>query len=188
MGGAIALTLAAENREDVVAVSTDCSFASLKDVVGVRINRKFPFLKSFGSDSIMPLYSLFLESICLMNKAWFGYDLDAVGPKKVLNEIKVPLLIMHSELDDIVPLDQALQIYQGVSSKVKKLFVAKQAEHIGSYYLNQKEYLSRQVEFLNQCFTECNQEDNKSIFMPDYEVIPTLLDNKIALDPEKTNS
>ena len=33
MGGAVALMLAAQGKEDVIACCTDCAFASLKDVL-----------------------------------------------------------------------------------------------------------------------------------------------------------
>lgn len=183
MGGAVALTIAAENPPEVVAVSTDCAFTCLKDVIGQKLDRMFPFLKFFDPGSQISLRALFLESICLVNRLWYGYDIAAVGPGKMLENIQVPLMVVHSEKDSTVPLQHGIQIYNGVSSQKKRLLVVKNAEHIGSYYMNQKEYISRQVDFLNQCFVECVEDEN-SIYIPDHQILSQLKEKTTKAAPK----
>mmetsp|Transcript_10992 Transcript_10992/g.34994 ORF Transcript_10992/g.34994 Transcript_10992/m.34994 type:complete len:370 (+) Transcript_10992:93-1202(+) len=155
MGGAVALMLASENHPDVIACATDCAFSSLKDVVGVRLDKMFPTTRLFGLDSFLPLHLAFVESICLVTKFWYGYDPARVGPREHLSDIKIPLLVVHSELDSVVPVAHGAQIFTGSGTPLgnKEFFVAKDTEHIGSYFKDEKEYSRRIVRFFEQVFT-----------------------------------
>jgi len=152
MGGAVALMLASENRPDVFACATDCAFASLKDVVGVRLDSLFPTTALFGLDSVVPLHRLFLESVCLVNKLWYGYDPAKVGPKTCLEDIQIPLLVVHSENDSVVPVQHGFEIFAGAATPTenKEFFVVKGTEHIGSYFADEQEYTRRILRFLDK--------------------------------------
>mmetsp|Transcript_7234 Transcript_7234/g.12967 ORF Transcript_7234/g.12967 Transcript_7234/m.12967 type:complete len:349 (-) Transcript_7234:1645-2691(-) len=154
MGGAVALMLAAENRKDVIACATDCAFSSLKEVINVRLDKMFPTTRLFGMGSIVPLHNLFVESICLFTKMRYGYDPEMVGPKHQLKNIKIPLLVVHSEDDSVVPLTHGYEIYSksGTLPEEKSFVVVKDTEHIGSYFLDEKEYSRRIVGFFDKCF------------------------------------
>jgi fermentation-respiration switch protein FrsA (DUF1100 family) len=162
----MALTLAAENRPEVIAAATDCAFNCLKDIIGVRLDSMFPTTRLFGLDSFVPLHRLFLESTCLLNQLRFGYDPAKIGPKRLLDCIEIPLLICHSENDTIVPLEQGQQIVQGAKSKDKQFFIIKGTEHIGGYFCDEKEYVNRQVTFFNRCFERVERKQNEFVEQP----------------------
>lgn len=153
MGGAVALTLAADRRPEVIACATDCAFSSLKEVVGVRLDRMFPTTRLFGMDSFVPLHMLFLESICLATKIFYGYDPKFVGPRFKLKDIEIPLLIVHSEKDSVVPLSHGFEIHSLSGSTEKQFFVVKNAEHIESFFLDEKEYTRRISGFFDKVFS-----------------------------------
>ncbi|GBG31020.1 Protein ABHD13 [Hondaea fermentalgiana] len=152
MGGAVALMLAAERRPEVIACATDCAFSCLKDVIGTRLDRMFPTTRLFGMDSILPLHVLFLESICFMTRIIYGYDPAMVGPRHELGNIDIPLLIVHSEKDSVVPLSHGFEVHSLSGSSEKEFFVVKNAEHIESFFLDEKEYTRRIVGFFDDVF------------------------------------
>jgi len=154
MGGAVSLMLAAEKREDVIACATDCAFASLKDVIGVSLDQRFVTSRFFGTTSWIPIHRLLLESICYANRIWYGYDPADVGPRHHLKDIEIPLLIVHSELDSVVPLSHGYEVFDKSSTPaaMKSFFVVKGLEHIGSFFEDQKEYTRRIVKFFDKYF------------------------------------
>lgn len=62
------------------------------------------------------------------------------------------MLIVHSQEDSVVPLRHAQAIHDGAPSTEKKLLMVPQCEHIGSYFQNEKRYIKRIVDFLDECF------------------------------------
>lgn len=152
MGGAVALSLVEEDDAEIVGVATDCAFANLGDVV-----------KHYVESSLSPripgrnvMSRIVVESLALCNKFIYDYDLTRVGPGARLKRLRVPLLIVHSELDSIVPLHQAEKIMDGAKTPghLKRLVVIKGCEHIGSFFQNEIQYTKRIVSFLDMCFED----------------------------------
>ena len=153
MGGAMALTLAEEADDDIVGVATDCAFCSLKDVVRhyVRLHVSHAALE--------PAADLFVETVARVNALWYGYELDAVGPEKNLHNLRVPLLVIHSANDSVVPVSQAYKIFEGAAAprEHRRLIVVPDAEHIGSFFLDEIAYSKRIVAFLDDCFDHASK-------------------------------
>jgi len=168
MGGAVALMLAAERKPHVVACATDCAFSSLKDVVAERLDKMFPTTRLFGMNSVLPLHFLFVESICFLNKIFYGYDPAEVGPRVNLSDVELPMLIVHSESDSVVPVHHAYEIYGKSATPLEKkqLFVVKNAEHIESFFLDEKEYSRRIVGF----FDSVTKNDKPPLFVSGHEI------------------
>lgn len=149
MGGAVALMLA-EEADDIVAVGTDCAFFTLKDVVGHMLMIKFPLLAYFPS-----MTTGILGTICAVNKLCYGYDLADVGPGAEdehgsrLARLHCPLLLVHSEKDSVVPVSNALAIFQGASTPndQKEMLVLPNVEHIGSYFRDEANYVKIFIRF-----------------------------------------
>lgn len=166
MGGAVALMLAAERRPGVAACATDCAFSSLKDVVGLRVDRMFPTRGLFGLDSALPLHAVFLEAICALCAFWYGYSPADVGPRKHLQDVDIPLLVVHSEHDSVVPVAHGREIYaqSATSREHKSMFVVKGAEHVEGCFMDEKQYGRRIVAFLDKYMQGDKPAD--SIFVP----------------------
>ena len=158
MGGAMSLKMA-EESEDIVACATDCAFTTLYDVVEHRITLELPFF--FRNNPRFRDFSMY--AICLMNKVFFGYDLKNVGPatiddrtgKNNLQKIRCPLLILHSEMDSVVPCHCATDIYNetiNVDDSDKELIILPDVEHIGAYFNDEVAYMKRIVNFFDKHF------------------------------------
>ena len=159
MGGAVALTLVEENDHEIVGVATDCAFACLRDVVAHYLLQMLPE-KLPGKQTIS---EVLISSLSTCNLFWYGYDLSLVGPFAQLEKLKVPMLIVHSELDSVVPLDQARKIYERASTPEvrKQLIIVPGCEHIGSFFQDEIAYSRRIVSFLDKCFEESAKDENK---------------------------
>lgn len=70
-----------------------------------------------------------------------------------------PLFIVHSELDSIVPVDHAYDIYKNAKNPTKKLWIIKDTEHVGGYFVNSNLYVNKVVSFLEQAFELLNTGD-----------------------------
>ena len=77
----------------------------------------------------------FADSTRLMAMAsMFGVDVEAdqFAPFSNLNKIKtirIPTLIIHGELDDLVPVENGKDLYSGSPSEDKKLLIIPDANH-----------------------------------------------------------
>jgi alpha/beta superfamily hydrolase len=159
MGGAVALSLACEDDTDVVGVATDCAFASLKDVITHYFELKVtPHAPAVAVNA-------FVDALCAWNKMWsvccrrrkraaagltwcargwhrYGYDPADVGPLHKLDRLRVPMLLIHSNNDSVVPLEQAHIIHERAATppELKKLYVVPNVEHIGYFFSDEIAY------------------------------------------------
>jgi pimeloyl-ACP methyl ester carboxylesterase len=150
MGGAVVLRLVEEDDTDVVGVATDCAFANLKDVVHSYVKSCAP---SRFPDSAV---GLFVDTISLFNSLMFGYTLESVGPEIHLSKLKVPLFVLHSGDDSVVPTSQAYKIINGASTppEYKKILLVHGIDHIGSFFTDEITYTRNLITFLDQCFNQ----------------------------------
>jgi len=80
---------------------------------------------------------------------WFisKSNLTKVSPIKSIEKANIPILFVHGKLDDFIPYQHTVDMYESYSGK-KMLFLAeKNAYHARSYYQNQSEYFSVLKEF-----------------------------------------
>lgn len=151
MGGAMSLCLAIENDSEIVGVATDCAFACLRDVVHNYVVQSLP--ENLPHRALVA--EVVVQSLAMFNQMLYGYDLSKVGPAGLgLDRLKVPLLIVHSERDSIVPVEQGRRIFQESSTPFsqKQFVIVKDCEHIGSFFSNEIAYTKRIVQFLDKCF------------------------------------
>lgn len=147
MGGAVALRLVEEDDTDVVGVATDCAFANLGDVVHAYVSNSAPRIPQ-------PLVTVFVDTVSMINSLVFGYRLEHVGPEMNLHKLKVPLYVLHSAQDSIVPLSQAYKIVNGAAtpSEHRRLLVVDGIDHIGSFFTDSLTYTKNLVGFLDYAF------------------------------------
>ncbi|MES1910914.1 MAG: hypothetical protein MHM6MM_003433 [Cercozoa sp. M6MM] len=141
MGGAVALTLFAENP-DLLACATDCAFADLHDVVQYRIMRSYGTPKSLAEPAV--------ELIDSFNKWHHGYSLRDVSPEKKLKGAchDRPLMLTHASSDSIVPLQHVHRLFEAADTQHKSVHID-DCEHLGSYFCDRHGYLKRLVKFFD---------------------------------------
>ena len=136
MGAAISIQHAAIDPR-IKFLIEDCSFSDLYDLLKFRIKMDF-HLPGFP----------FLPLANIMSKILTGMDFHKISPRLDISKISAPMLIIHGEKDDYIPVSMAHELYKNKISGAKKLYIPKNAEHATSFWNNQEEYSSVIHEFL----------------------------------------
>jgi len=79
-----------------------------------------------------------------------GLNLDPIEEERLamIRKIAVPALIIHGELDMLVPLQEAKDLYRYLNSSKKKLVILPNADHNTIMFADLKQYFSEIQEFV----------------------------------------
>jgi dipeptidyl aminopeptidase/acylaminoacyl peptidase len=134
MGSATCL-LEQANDDRVKFVISDAGFKDLKVLVKSQIKaKKLPPWLFYG------IVNIFVWFISRSN-------LSKVSPINAIKDSSIPILFVHGKLDDFIPYQHTVDMYDAYQGK-KMLFLAeKQSFHARSYYYNQEEYFNVLKEF-----------------------------------------
>jgi len=136
-GAATSLMGTAES-DDIDAVVADSSFADLKDMMEPEFSKRTKFPK------------FFLSPLLFMVKIMYGVDFNAVKPVESIPGIEPrPILIIHGELDETVPLEHAYRLRDASQSPESQLWVVPKAGHVRAYITRPEEYISRVTTFFD---------------------------------------
>ncbi len=136
MGAAISIQHAAIDPR-IKFVIEDCSFSDLWDQLKYRLKM----------DYHLPAFP-FLHLANIMSKVLTGMDFHKVSPKKDIQNIQTPMLIIHGNQDDFIPVSMAYELYENKVSGPRKIYIPNNAEHATSFWDNQIEYAIVVREFL----------------------------------------
>lgn len=139
MGAALAIMAAAEDR-NIRAVVADSPYSSLYELVRARLKSKH-----ISAFTVMPLVNLW-------NRLIYRYSLHEVNPMDQVKKITPrPLMIIHGEMDSIVPVSSAKNIYKN-AGEPKELWIVNGADHCGAYFADRKTYMDRVATFFTDNF------------------------------------
>ena len=127
MGGAVAL-MGATKTPEIKAVVSDSSYAELS-LLAKEPYRNFAFLK-------YPL--AFFTG--LWPKIFLGISLDEVSPVKNVKSMQIPVLLIHSSNDKVVPFSHALLLQEALKDNPRAEFWFQEGIRHGEF---QKEYETR---------------------------------------------
>jgi len=137
VGAATALTGTAES-DDIDAVVADSSFADLKEMMEPEFSKRTKFPK------------FFLGPLLFMVKIMYGVDFNAIKPVESVPRIEPrPILFIHGELDDTVPLEHAYRLRDASQNPESQLWVVPEAGHVRAYITHPEEYISRITAFFD---------------------------------------
>lgn len=112
--------------KNVKGVTADCGFTSPYEIIRKVINEKLHFNATFltyGIDFWCKLLAKFSMKDC--------------SSEEILKESKVPILFIHGEKDDFVPVEMSIKSYNACTSP-KQIVIVENAGH-GTSYLFDKE-------------------------------------------------
>ncbi|MFE7064272.1 alpha/beta hydrolase [Sutcliffiella sp. NPDC057660] len=138
MGAATLLMYAGGLEDGADFYIADCPFSDLEEQLSYRLKADFRIPKHL----VMPIANTFLR---LRDK----YSIRDVSPINVIENIDNPVLFIHSEPDDFIPIMMTQQLFEKKKDK-KKLYVAKNGSHAMSYSENREEYEKAIDEFLEE--------------------------------------
>jgi alpha-beta hydrolase superfamily lysophospholipase len=150
MGGAMAIitahTLPPALREHVCGVVSDCAFHDFDAEVRFRVTQAFPLVPRPILDAVMIVARAF-------NAAWYGWNFADVSPSRVVaaGDGNIPLLIVHSVGDHVVPVSDAQVLFEAAATTEKKLWLIPGCDHIGGYFRDSHAYNRKVVNFFETC-------------------------------------
>ena len=135
MGGATVLKVCDDCPDNVKLIISDSGYSSAEDV-------------------IVPNHKLLQKWIDIMNYFVTGYHLKDTDVRYHVSHTSLPIVFMHGEEDETVPVELAKELYEICSSPDKHLFTVYNARHVEAefvdpegYYMVLDEYLHRYLIF-----------------------------------------
>lgn len=142
MGASTVMATAGEKLPDnVKAVVADSGFDSLFEMAKTVVHRQY-HLPAF------PIVQI-ADRVAQLRT---GTRLVTQRVSHQLKQIKVPILVIHGEDDQVVPIKQARALYQAISG-VKSRYIVPNTKHIMSYAHDPKKYREVVSQFLDRYVT-----------------------------------
>ena len=139
MGGTVVCLNASENCLPNVSLAiSDCAFDNAHKIMVYSLRKRRIFFK------------LHLKNILRYSKIAKGVDFNKVDLAGKLKNAKVPILFVHGDEDDVVPLEMVYSLSNQVPEYRKTLFISSGAKHVESYDKNPKEFEKCVDKFLSK--------------------------------------
>ncbi len=140
LGGAVAI-LTASKDDRLNAIVSDSAFANI-DLM--------------AHEFYKPLFVL-KYPLTLLTKLWaqifLGINPADISPEKAAQNLKIPVLLIHSKKDQTISFENALRIQKGLKSSPKaEFFFLEEGVHGGLPANLQAEYERRVIEFFKKSF------------------------------------
>lgn len=138
MGGATTMMLSGLNHPAVIGYVEDCGYTSVWDIFKTVINR----------DYHLPAFPI--VNVCkLMSNIFLKYDYKKASSVNQLTKCNKPILFVHGEKDNFVPLWMGQKCYDAYEG-IKDLYIAKEAGHAESMDYYPEEYFDRVFKFIDE--------------------------------------
>ena len=140
MGGAtVLMTAGLDLPENVKVIVSDCAYASVWDIFAFELKQRFN-LPSF------PV--LYLANGVANLQA--GYSFTEDSPLIALKNNRRPILYIHSQKDDFVPIEMLTSVYNTDSSKYKEKLIINEAHHADAKHADPDLYYQTIFNFLEK--------------------------------------
>lgn len=136
MGAATMLLYAGMIEDSADFYIADCPFSDFKEQLSYRLEKEM----KLPGKLLLPVADLFIK---IRQK----YSLQDVSPISVIDQIKSPILFIHSKKDDYILPTMTESLYEQKKGP-KKLFLAANGVHAQSYNENSEDYEKMVDEFL----------------------------------------
>ena len=137
MGGNEVLLNADQEMENVKAIIADAGFTSAYEQMKYSIDVK------------AKLSWLFMPAITTTALLVDHLNLKKYSTINTLKSSKYPVLFIHGDMDNIVPIEMTYRNYENCSSE-KELYVIKNAGHVLSYLVDKEKYIETVKKFINK--------------------------------------
>ena len=134
----VCLTIGKEIDNNVVLAISDCGYDNA--------DKELKYL--FSKQKILPglMYKIFYNYV----KKSREIDLKKIDPFSSLKNNKLPVLFIHGDKDEVVPVEMVYNLSSQVPDPRRNLLIVKDAGHCGSYKTDRQLYLSTVNQFLQK--------------------------------------
>lgn len=138
LGAAEALIFAAE--DGAAAIVSDSCFANAVE----------GFIKAAATEKGLPelLVKFFTPGILLMARIFYGFEV--VDPVDRVADVSCPILFIHGEIDDRVPVEHAHRLYQASNNPDDALWIVPNVSHCQAYLTDPTGYVDRVTDFFEE--------------------------------------
>ncbi len=133
LGGAVALMT---NHKNVQAIVTDSAYAKLSHMLK-HMYRNF-FIFKYPLAFLTKLYGVVFLKI----------NIDDINPVDNIQNIRVPILLIHAEKDSQIPVTEAYLLHS--ANNKSELWIVENAEHGMTHLINPKIYKERIIKFFKE--------------------------------------
>lgn len=137
MGASTMLLYAGSVEDRADFYIADCPYSDFGEQLSYRMTKEVK----------LPIQGLLLPLADLFLKLREGYTLKDISPRMVVENIKKPVLFIHSTPDDFILSSMTQELFDKKSGS-KKLYLAENGLHAQSYNENKEEYEKAIDEFL----------------------------------------
>ena len=139
MGGTVVCLNVSENCLPNVSLAiSDCAFDNAYKTMAYSLRKR------------RILFKLHLKNFLRYSKITKGVDFKKVDLSGKLKNAKVPILFVHGDQDDVVPLEMVYSLSNQVPEYRRELFISSGARHIESYKKNPEAFEKCVDKFLSK--------------------------------------
>ena len=143
MGGATTMMMSGDFLPQYVrAFVEDCGYSSVWDQLKSNLKQSFH----------LPPFPV-LTSASIVCKHRYGWSFKEASSVKQLAKCTRPMLFIHGDADDFVPVDHVYKNYEAKTQGYKEIWVTEGSVHANSYQRHTEEYHARVKAFLEKAKT-----------------------------------
>jgi fermentation-respiration switch protein FrsA (DUF1100 family) len=131
--------MAAAREPGIAAVVADSPFADVHDLLAQEVARKTPLPES--------LVGIFLPPARLFADVLYDVHLDDLKPERDVRELVYPVLIIHGEADERIPVEHGRRVFAS-SPPGSELWTVPGVEHGDAFIEQPDEYVQRVTFYL----------------------------------------
>lgn len=102
-------------------IITDSSFASI-DTMADKVVERMQIVPAFLRKAIKNIGLAFVN-------LELGFDVTKSSPMNVITKINMPWLIIHGKKDVLIPIDEAIELFNATKTTAKKLYLVNSGQH-----------------------------------------------------------
>ena len=142
--GAGAAVLAAAAEPELRALVLDGTYAKVDDLIAFEVARKTPV-----PEWIAPV---FIPGASVLARTLYGIDLSKLVPERVIESVKIPILVIHGDADTRIPPEHGLRVYRSAYAG-SEIWTVPGADHGEAFNNHPDEYIERVSSYFSERLT-----------------------------------
>ena len=142
MGGASVCMTSGELDKlpsNVKAIVSDCAYTTILEMFANQLDYRYG----------LPAFPI-LNFAHIVANFRVGYDLDDADVLAQVSKSKIPMLFIHGDIDNFVPVEMAYSLYEASNNPNSELLIIEGAYHAQADYVNPKLYYETIDDFLSK--------------------------------------